>query len=99
MINDWAMKFLPPMRFRENTNLNGLASVASAGIFLQLSIWANHPDSQCTTTSMNGLKIHTYIVVLDSCKQDWFAVSCILENGTVSSEGKPPHRNTGKSQE
>ena len=28
---------------------------------------------------MNGFKIHTYIVVLDSCKQDWFAVSCIRE--------------------
>ena len=77
VINDWAMKFLP-MRFRETQSQwfgkRGISWHFSAVIHM-----ANHPDCQCTTTSMNGFKIHTYIVVLDSCKQDWFAVSCILE--------------------
>lgn len=66
------------MRFRETQSQwfgkRGISWHFSAVIHL-----ANHPDCQCTTTSMNGFKIHTYIVVLDSCKQDWFAVSCILE--------------------
>ena len=71
MINDWAMKFLP-VRFRETQSQwfgkRGISWHFSAVIHL-----ANHPDS------VNGFKIHTYIVVLDSCKQDWVAVSCILE--------------------
>ncbi|XP_074632721.1 uncharacterized protein LOC141891635 [Acropora palmata] len=66
------------MRFRETQSQwfgkRGISWHFSAVIHL-----ANHPDCQCTTASMNGFKIHTYIVVLDSCKQDWFAVSCILE--------------------
>ena len=77
VINDWAMQFLP-MRFRETQSQwfgkRGISWHFSAVIHL-----ANHPDRQCTTTSMNGFKIHTYIAVLDSCKQDWFAVSCIVE--------------------
>ena len=73
VINDWAMKFLP-VRFRETQSQwfgkHGISWHFSAVIHL-----ANHPHCPCT----NGFKIHTYIAVLDSCKQDWFAVSCILE--------------------
>ena len=93
VINDWAMQFLP-MRFRERQSQwfgkRGISWHFSAVIHL-----ANHPDRQCTTTSTNGFKIHTYIAVLDS-----LVCSVMHSRGsTVSSEGKSPHRNTGKSQE
>ena len=77
MINDWVMKFLP-MRFRE-TQSQWFGKHGISWHFSVVIHQAHHPDCQCTITSMNGFKIHTYIAVLDSCKQDWFAVSCILK--------------------
>ena len=48
---------------------------------------SDHPDCQPTQCEY---EIHSYIAVFDSCKQDWFSVSCILED--VLSTVKEMHR-------
>ena len=75
MIDDWVMK-LVPMRFRETQSQwfgkHGLSWHFAAVIHL-----SDHPD--CKPVDSNEYHIHIFIVVFDSCEQDWFSVCCIVE--------------------
>ncbi|XP_020619116.1 uncharacterized protein LOC110056900 [Orbicella faveolata] len=79
VINDWAMKLLP-MRFRE-TQSQWFAKRGISWHFSAVVHKSNHPD--CPVVSASEHTIHTYVVAIDSCKQDWFSVSCILEEVLV----------------
>ena len=69
VINDWAYEI------QRNTvrvfwqERNELAFFSSCSFI-------DHPDCKPTECEY---QIHAYIAVFDSCKQDWFSVSCILE--------------------
>ena len=83
IINDWAMKLLR-MRFRETPS----QWFAKRGIRWQFSavvLKSTHPD--CPVVSASEHTFHTYSVTIDSCKQDWFSVSCILEEVRVCVKG------------
>ena len=74
VINDWAMKLLP-MKYRE-TQSEWFGKRGMNWHFSAVVHSSDHPDckpSQCE------YQIHSFIAVFDSCKQDWFSVSCILE--------------------
>jgi len=79
VINDWAMKLLP-MRFRE-TQSQWFAKRRISWHFSAVVHKSNHPD--CPVVSATEHTIYTYVVAIDSCKQDWFSVSCILEEVLV----------------
>ena len=79
VINDWAMKLLP-MRFRERQS-QWFAKRGISWHFSAVVHKSNHPD--CPVVSASEHTIHTYVVAIDSCKQDWFSVSCILEEVLV----------------
>jgi hypothetical protein len=65
------------MKFRE-TQSQWFAKRGLSWHFSAIIHLADHPD--CNATDENAeYHIHTYIVVFDSCKQDWFSVSCIVE--------------------
>ena len=53
----------------------------------------NHLD--CPVVSASEHTIHTYVVGTDSCKQDWFSFSCILEGVLVCA--KESHHSIGRS--
>ena len=79
VINDWAMKLLP-MRFRETQS----QWFAKRGISWHFSaVVHNSNHTECTVVSASEHTIHAYVVAIDSCKQDWFSVSCILEEVLV----------------
>ena len=65
------------MRFRE-TQRNAVPMLH------QVIHRSNHLD--CPVESANENAIHTYVVAIDSCKQYWFSVSCILEEVLVCSK-------------
>ena len=76
VINDWAMK-LHPMRFRETqSQLVAKRGITCSWHFSAVVHKSNHPDRPVVSASEHT--IHTYVVAIDSCKQDWFSVSCIL---------------------
>ena len=74
VINDWAI------RFRE-TQSRWFAKRGISWHFFAVVHKSNHPD--CPVVSASEHTIHTYVVAIDSCKQDWFSVSCILEEVLV----------------
>ena len=74
VINDWAMKLLP-MKYRE-TQSEWFGKRGMNWHFSAVVHSSDHPDCQPTQCEY---QIHSYIAVFDSCKQDWFSVSCILE--------------------
>ena len=80
VINDWAMK-LHPMRFRE-TQSQCFTKRRISWHFSAVVHKSNHPD--CPALSATEHTVHTYVVAIDSCKQDWFSVSCILEEVLIS---------------
>ena len=75
IINDWAMKLLP-MKFRE-TQSQWFAKRGLSWHFSAVIHQSSHPD--CQAEGNGEHVIHTYVAVLDNCKQDWFSVSCIIE--------------------
>ena len=79
VMNDWAMKLLP-MRLRE-TQSQWFAKRGISWHFSAVVHKSNHPD--CPVVSASEHTIHTYAVAIDSCKQEWFSVSCILEEVLV----------------
>ena len=79
VINDWAMKLLP-MRFRE-TQSQWFAKRGISWPFSAVVQKSNHPD--CPVASASEHTIYTYVVAIESCKQDWFSLSCILEEVLV----------------
>ncbi|KAK3738657.1 hypothetical protein QZH41_007870 [Actinostola sp. cb2023] len=80
VINDWAMKLLP-MKFRE-TQSQWFAKRGLSWHFSAVIHQSGHPD--CQAEGNGEHVIHTYVVVLDNCKQDWFAVSSIIEEVLVT---------------
>ena len=75
VINDWAMKLLP-MRFRERQS-QWFSKRGISWHFSAVVHKSDHPD--CLVVSTSDHTIHTHVVAIDSCKQDWFSVYCILE--------------------
>ena len=73
-INDWAMKLLP-MKYRE-TQSEWFGKRGMNWHFSAVGHSSDQPDCQ---PKQCEYQIHSYIAVFDSCKQDWFSVSCILE--------------------
>ena len=69
-----------PMRFRE-TQSQWFAKQGISWHFSAVVHKSNHPD--CPVVSASEHTIHTYVVAIDSCKQDWFSISCILEEVLV----------------
>ena len=80
VINDWAMKLLP-MKFRE-TQSQWFAKRGMSWHFSAVIHQSGHPD--CQAEGNDEYTIHTYVAVLDNCKQDWFSVSCIIEEVLVT---------------
>ena len=80
VINDWAMKLLP-MKFRE-TQSQWFAKRGMSWHFSAVIHQSGHPD--CQAEGNGEYTIHTYVAVLDNCKQDWFSVSCIIEDVLVT---------------
>ena len=80
IINDWAMKLLP-MKFRE-TQSQWLAKRGLSWHFSAVVHRSGHRDCQAEGNGEHA--IHTYVAVLDKCKQDWFSVSCIIEEVLVT---------------
>ena len=74
VINDWAMKLLP-MRFTE-TQTQWFDKRGISWHFSAVVHKSNHTN--WLVVSVSEHTIHTYVVAIDSCKQDWFSVSCIL---------------------
>ena len=74
VINDWAIKLLP-MCFREMQS-QWFAKSGISWHFSAVVHKSNHPDSPVVSASEHT--IHTYVVAIGSCKQDWFSVSCIV---------------------
>ena len=71
IINDWAMKLLP-MKFRE-TQSQWFAKRGMSWHFSAVIHQSGHPD--CQAEGNGEYTIHTYVAVLDNCKQDWFSLS------------------------
>ena len=80
VINDWAMKLLP-MKFRE-TQSQWFAKRGMSWHFSAVIHQSGHPD--CQAEGNGEYTIHTYVAVLDNCKQDWFSVSCIIKEVLVT---------------
>ena len=80
IINDWAMNLLP-MKFRE-TQLQWFAKRGLSWHFSAVVHRSGHRD--CQSEGNGEHTIHTYVAVLDKCKQDWFSVSCIIEEVLVT---------------
>ena len=90
-MNNWAMKLLP-MKFRE-TQLQWFAKRGMSWHFSAVIHQSGHPD--CQAEGNGEYTIHTYVAVLDNCKQDWFSVSCIIEEVLVTvKETHPSVSNT-----
>ncbi|XP_068719659.1 uncharacterized protein [Montipora capricornis] len=68
------MKLLP-MKYRE-TQSEFFGKRGMNWHFSAVVHSSDHPDCKPTECEY---QIHAYIAVFDSCKQDWFSVSCILE--------------------
>ena len=83
VINDWALKLLP-MKYRE-TQSEFFGKRGMNWHFSAVVHSSDHPDCKPTECEY---QIHSYIAVFYSCKQDWFSVSCILEEvlSTVRSD-------------
>lgn len=64
---DWAMKFLPTKYREAQQDWFGKKGVS----------W--HVSAVITRVEGNEFQIHCYVHVLDQCKQDWFAVFCLVE--------------------
>ena len=73
------MKLLP-MRFRE-TQSQWFAKRGISWHFSAVFHKSNHPDGPVVYASEHTIR--TYVVAIDSCKLDWFSVSCKLEEVLV----------------
>ena len=81
VINDWAMKLLP-MRFRE-TQSQWFGKRGISWHFSAVIHKLNHPDC-LALSSASEYTVHTYVAAIDTCRQDWFSVSCIIEEVLVT---------------
>ena len=69
------------MRFRE-TQSQRFAKHGLSWHFSAVIHQSGHPD--CQAEGNNEYTIHTYVAAPDNCKQDWFSVSCIVEEVLVT---------------
>ena len=84
--HEWLAMKLLPKRLRE-TQTQWFDKRGISWHFSAVVHESNHTDY--LVVSISERAIHTYVVVIYSCKQDWFSFSCILEEGLVCV--KEPH--------
>ena len=74
------MKLLP-MKFRE-TQSQWFAKRGMSWHFSAVIHQSGHPN--CQAEGNGEYTIHMHVAVLDNSKQDWFSVSCIIEEVLVT---------------